>query len=223
MRDVNRPMRIADCGSTWTKILDLESDEFEIVATKELIRRPDAFFEVATGHSGRSRCNHYKNELIALAEGGLALVGDDDFSLIDVGGRDIKFVRFARRRVEKLDWNLACGSTTGATVELLGGYYDIDFDALEPSKQWFNVTCGVFGMERVLEAISTGTSPEESVAMFLHGVVRNVFDFAGRPERVHLSGGFCENRCFLETLERYCRIVPLGRMVPLEGLKGEIP
>jgi len=215
-------MRIADCGSTWTKILDLESNGLEIVTTKEMIRRDDAFFEVATGHSGRNRCNRYKNELIALAEGGLALVDDDDFSLIDVGGRDIKFVRFSGRTVAKLDWNLACGSTTGATVELLGGYYDIDFGALEPSERWFNVTCGVFGMERVLEAISTGTSPEESVAMFVHGVVRNVYDFAGRPDRIHLSGGFCENRCFLETLETYCTVAPLGRTVPLEGLKGEI-
>lgn len=214
--------RIADCGSTWTKILDLGSNELEIISTKELIRREDAFFEVATGHSGRSRCNRYKNELIALAEGGLALVGDDDFSLIDVGGRDIKFVRFAGRRVDKLDWNLACGSTTGATVELLGGYYDIDFGTLDPTEKWFNVTCGVFGMERVLESISTGTSPEESVAMFIHGVVRNVFDFAGRPERIHLSGGFCENRCFMGTLEGYCDVVPLGRAVPLEGLKGEV-
>ncbi|HER42830.1 MAG TPA: ATPase [Candidatus Eisenbacteria bacterium] len=215
-------MRIADCGSTWTKILDLGSNELEIVATKELVRRTDAFFEVATGHSGRSRCNRYKNELIALAEGGLALVEDGDFSLIDVGGRDIKFVRFFERRVDKLDWNLVCGSTTGATVELLGGYYGIDFESLEPSERWFNVTCGVFGMERVLESVSTGTPPQESIAMFVHGVVRNVFDFAGRPGRIHLSGGFCENRCFLETLKRYCDVVPLGRAVPLEGLKGEI-
>ena len=215
-------MRIADCGSTWTKILDLESNELEIVATKDLIKRADAFFEVATGHSGRSRCRKYKNELIALAEGGLELVDDEDFSLIDVGGRDIKFVRFVGRKVDKLDWNLACGSTTGATLELLGGYYDIDFDALEPEERWFNVTCGVFGMERVLEAISSGSSPEQSVAMFLHGIVRNVFDFAGRPQRMHLSGGFCENRCFLRTIENYCDVVALGRTVPLEGLKGEL-
>jgi len=214
-------MRIADCGSTWTKILDLESNELEIVATKEMIKRSDAFFDAATGHSGRSRCNWYKNELIALAEGGLALVDDDDFSLVDVGGRDIKFVRFSGRKVEKLDWNLACGSTTGATVELLGGYYDIDFGALEPSERWINVTCGVFGMERVLEAVSTGTSPGESIAMFIHGVVRNVYDFAGRPARLYLSGGFCGNRCFLETLKKYCSVVSLGRTVPLEGLKGE--
>lgn len=213
---------IADCGSTWTKILDLESDLLEIISTKELVKRTDAFFDVATGHSGRNRCSRYKNELIALAEGGLKLVGEDDFSLIDVGGRDIKFVRFAGRKIDKLDWNLACGSTTGATVELLGGYYDIDFGELEPADKWINVTCGVFGMERVLEHISTGTPPEESVAMFLHGVVRNVYDFAGRPRRLFLSGGFCENPCFLRTIEKYCNVESLGRTVPLEGLKGEI-
>jgi activator of 2-hydroxyglutaryl-CoA dehydratase len=214
--------RIADCGSTWTKILDLESDLLEIIPTKELVKRTDAFFEVATGHSGRSRCSKYKNELIALAEGGLKLVQEKDFSLIDVGGRDIKFVRFAGRKVDKLDWNLVCGSTTGATVELLGGYYDIDFESLEPADKWINVTCGVFGMERVLEYISTGTTPEESMAMFLHGVVRNVYNFAGRPERLFLSGGFCENPCFLRTIEKYCRVEALGRTLPLEGLKGEI-
>jgi activator of 2-hydroxyglutaryl-CoA dehydratase len=213
---------IADCGSTWTKILDLGTGALEIISTKELVRRADAFFDVATGHSGRNRCSKYKNELIALAEGGLRLVDEADFSLIDVGGRDIKFVRFAGRKVDKLDWNLSCGSTTGATVELLGGYYDIDFERLEPAEKWINVTCGVFGMERVLECISTGTTPEESVAMFLHGIVRNVYDFAGRPERLFLSGGFCENPCFLRTIDRYCRVTALGRTVPLEGLKGEM-
>jgi len=216
-------MRIADCGSTWTKILDLESGALEIITTKELVRRRDAFFEVATGHCGRGRCAIYRNELIALAEGGLALVGEDeDFSLVDVGGRDIKFVRLKGRKVEKLDWNLACGSTTGATLELLGNYYDIDFATLPPSDRWVNVTCGVFGMERVLEQISLGTSPEESVAMFLHGFVRNVIDFLGRPAHLYLSGGFCENPCFMRTAERYCRVTPLGRTVLLEGLKKGI-
>ncbi len=212
-------MKIADCGSTWTKILDLDTGALEIITTKDLVRRRGASFAMATGHCGRGRCSVYRNELIALAEGGLALVGDDDFSLVDVGGRDIKFVRLAGRKVDKLDWNLSCGSTTGATLELLGNYYDIDFKKLRPSEKWVNVTCGVFGMERVLEQISLGSSPEESVAMFLHGLVRNVIDFIGRPEHFYLSGGFCENPCFLETAARYCRVTPLGRAVLLEGLK----
>ncbi len=215
-------MLIADCGSTWTKILDTRSGELEIITTRELVRRGDLFFDAATGHSGRKRCRVYKNELIALAEGSLALVDEEDFSTVDVGGRDVKFVRFTGRRLDKLDWNLACGSSTGATVELLGKYYEVDFSTLGASEKWINVTCGVFGMEKVLEHVSTGTPPEEAVAMFIHGMVRNVYDFSGRPEHLYLSGGFCENRCFLETMEKYCEVTPLGRTVPLEGLKDGI-
>jgi activator of 2-hydroxyglutaryl-CoA dehydratase len=212
-------MLIADCGSTWTKILDTDSGELEIITTRELVGREDLYFEVATGHSGKNRCNIYRNELIALAEGSLALVEGQSFSIVDVGGRDVKFIRFAGRKVSKLDWNLACGSSTGATIELLGSYYDVDFTGLPATEKWINVTCGVFGMEKVLEHVSTGTKPDEAVAMFIHGMVRNVFDFSGRPEHLYLSGGFCENKCFLDTLEKYCGVSPLGRTVPLEGLK----
>ncbi|HUV36676.1 MAG TPA: ATPase [Patescibacteria group bacterium] len=212
-------MIIADCGTTWAKILDIDTETLEIVQTKELVKRPRVVFDVATGHSGRNRCREYRNELIALAEGGLSLVGESDFSIVDVGGRDIKYVQFENRKVKKLDWNLACGATTGATVELLGGYYEIDFNALPPAESWVAVTCGVFGMERVLEQVSTGVSPAESVAMFIHGIVRNVFDFVGRPSHLYLSGGFCDNSCFVGTITRYCSITPLGRTVPLEGLR----
>jgi activator of 2-hydroxyglutaryl-CoA dehydratase len=215
-------MLIADCGSTWTKIIDLDGGALEIITTKELVSRRDAFFDVATGHCARGRCRAFRNELIALAEGGLAMIDEPAFSLVDVGGRDIKFVRMRGGKVEKLDWNLACGSTTGATVELLGAYYDIDFDTLPPAERWVNVTCGVFGMERVLEQISLGTPPDESVAMFVHGVVRNVHLFAGKPSSLYLSGGFCENQCFVDTMRRYCAVRPLGRTVPLEGIKRMI-
>ncbi len=214
-------MIIADCGSSWAKILDTESGALEIVETKDLVSRKGLMFDIATGHSAKRLCRVFKNELIALAEGGLAVVKDDDFSLIDVGSRDIKFVRFEGRKVRKLDWNLACGSTTGATVELLGFYYGIDFKSLPPAADWINVTCGVFGMERILEQVSAGIPPGESVAMFIHGLVRNVFNFAGRPEHLYLSGGFCENPCFMDSIEKYCSVTALGRTVPLEGLKIE--
>jgi hypothetical protein len=96
-------MKIADCGSTYSKILDLESGALEIVSTKELVRRKSERYDAATGHCARGRCAVYRNELIALAEGGLSLVAEADFSLVDVGGRDIKFVRFRDRKIEKLD------------------------------------------------------------------------------------------------------------------------
>lgn len=215
-------MKLADCGSTWTKIYDTESDFLEIMQTREMVRRDFPPFKIATGHSGKNRCVRFKNELMALAEGSLALVESDDFSVVDVGGRDVKYVSFRRRKVDKIDWNLACGSTTGATIELLGDYYEIDFSSLEPSAEWINVTCGVFGMEKVLEQVSMGRPAEESVARFIHGMVRNVFDFVGRPSRIYLSGGFCDNSCFLMTMNAYCEVIPLGRAVLVEGLKPEI-
>ena len=212
-------MLIADCGSTWSKIFDSNSKSLNVLATKDLIREKDLVFDVATGHCAKKRCRRYVNELIALSEGGLSLIEEDDFSLVDVGSRDIKFVRFKSRKLDKLDWNLACGSTTGATVELLAKYYEVDFSHLPPSDKWVNVTCGVFGMERVLEQIAMGKTPEESISMFIHGMVRNVFDFIGRPAKVYLSGGFCENRTFLETFKIYADVIPLGRAVLIEGLK----
>lgn len=215
-------MRIADCGSTWSKILDLESEELKIIATGDLPCRNKIVFDVATGHSARGRCGVFRNELISLAEGGLAKIEEEDFSLVDIGSRDIKYVRFRGRKVQKLDWNLSCGSTTGATIELLGNYYGIDFDNIEPSDKWVNVACGVFGMERVLESVSMGTPPGESVAMFIHGLIRNVYNFVGRPSHIYLSGGFCENACFMKTMKKYCSVTPMGRTVPLEGIKSYI-
>ncbi len=215
-------LKIADCGSTWSKILDLEREELEIVATADLPPRDQNMFHVATGHSARGRCRVFRNELIALAEGGLARIDQPDFSLVDIGSRDIKYVRFKDRKVDKLDWNLSCGSTTGATIELMGKYYGLDFDSMEPSPDWVNVACGVFGMERVLESVSMGTPPGESVAMFIHGLIRNVYNFAGRPSHIYLSGGFCENGCFTGTMERYCRVTLMGRTVPLEGIRQYI-
>ncbi|MBN2184014.1 MAG: ATPase [Candidatus Krumholzibacteriota bacterium] len=212
-------MLIGDCGSTWTKMLDTESGEFEIIQTRELVRRREIFFDAATGHSAKKRCRIFRNELISLAQGALSLVEEEDFSVVDAGGRDIKYVEFEKRKIKKLDWNLTCGSSTGTTIELLGNYYEVDFKTLRPSEKWINVTCGVFGMEKVLEHVSTGTEAEEAVAMFLHGMVRNVYDFTGRPDKLYLSGGFCENNCFLKTFESYCIVIPLGRMVPLEGLR----
>ena len=213
-------MLIGDCGSTWTKMLDTESGEFEIIQTRDMVRRKDLIFDTATGHSAKKRCRVFRNELISLARGALSLVKEGDFSIVDAGGRDVKYVEFEKRKIKKLDWNLTCGSSTGTTIELLGNYYEVDFKTLPPSEKWINVTCGVFGMEKVLEHVSTGTEAEEAVAMFLHGMVRNVYDFTGRPDKLYLSGGFCENNCFLKTFESYCTVIPLGRMVPLEGLRA---
>lgn len=209
---------IADCGSSWSKIKDLSDGKVIILPTEQVLRERDLQFEVATGHLGRDRALRYENELIALAQGSLKLVPEDDFTVVDIGSRDTKFVRFHGRKVRKLDWNQACGATTGFTLELLGNYYSIDFGRLPASEEKIPVTCGVFAMEKIFDSIIHGESTERALAAFVHGIAFNAYNFAQRPDRLYVSGGLCANRCFLDSLTRYCEVVPLGRNVLLEGL-----
>jgi activator of 2-hydroxyglutaryl-CoA dehydratase len=209
---------IADCGSIWTKLRDLETGETRILPTREMLRDESLRFEVATGHLGRRRAERFENELVALAQGALKLVPDDDFIVVDVGARDTKYCRFRGRRLDRLDWNQSCGANTGFTLELLARYYDVDFGCLPVAEHPIAVTCGVLGMEKIFDAVIHGDTPETAIAQFVGGLALNVFSFAGRPECMHLSGGLCLNGCFVASLERYCAVAPLGRMVLLEGL-----
>ena len=93
-------MLIGDCGSTWTKMLDTESGEFEIIQTRDMVRRKDLIFDTATGHSAKKRCRVFRNELISLARGALSLVKEGDFSIVDAGGRDVKYVEFEKRKIK---------------------------------------------------------------------------------------------------------------------------
>ncbi len=212
------PTIIADCGSSWSKIRNLDVNEVLIVPTRQVLADESIRFDVATGHLARSRTDRYENELVALAQGSLKLVQEDDFTVVDIGSRDTKFVRFTNRKLDKLDWNQACGATTGFTLELLGKYYDVDYGKLPVSDQRLPVTCGVFAIERIFDSIIQGDSAQEALAAFVHGVAFNVHTFAQKPDRLYVSGGLCANRCFLDSLWKYCEVIPLGREVLLEGL-----
>ena len=74
-------------------------------------------------------------------------------------------------------------------------------------------------MEKIMDSISSGIKPEEAISKFVHGLAYNAWNFSKRPEKLYLSGGFCENKCFVDSLRNYCDIVPLGRFVLCEGLK----
>ena len=209
---------IADCGSSWSKIRNLADGEVAILPTRQVLRDQTLRFEVATGHLGRDRALRYENELIALAQGSLKLVPEHDFTVVDIGSRDTKFVSFHGRKLRKLDWNQKCGASTGFTLELLAEYYDIDFNKLPVTDERIPVTCGIFAIEGIFETIIRGESVEKALAAFIHGIAFNVYNFVQRPDMLYVSGGMCANRCFLDSLGRYCEVVPLGRNVLLEGL-----
>ena len=211
--------RLADFGTTWTKLLDTEAGERRVLATKDARTLQ---VDLATGHNARGRAPRHINELIALAQGGRRLIEEPEFLLLDIGSRDVKYVGMRDRELTRMDWTATCGSLTGFTLELLGSYYGLDYDQVEPSAHSVPVTCGVLGMEQLFELVSQGVSEAEAVARFARGIAHNAYRFIDEPPRFHLSGGMCQNPLFLRSFPAGVEVVPLGRFVLVEGLLEEM-
>lgn len=213
-------MLIADFGTSYVKLLDTAKGGGQpmVIATREFKRGRRV--DIATGHNGRSYADYYVNELTALARGGEMLIRDDSYTLLDCGSRDIKFVRYENGQVKDMGWNAECGASMGFTIELLEKYYDLDFSSLDVPPSSFSVTCGVLGMSHIFDAVISGQSESQAVARFVKGIALNAFNFAGKPQKLYLSGGLCANPLFIRSFP--CELLPLGRFVLLEGLKASL-
>ena len=69
-----------------------------------------------------------------------------------------------------------------------------------------------------MDDIAKGIDANVAISKFIHGLAYNAWNFAKNPEKLCISGGFCDNPCFIESLKQYCEVVPLGRFVLVEGL-----
>jgi len=213
-------MLLADFGTSYCKFLDTSSDAgYRLVPTREIDRK-SMQIDIGTGHNGKRYSTTYINELTALARGGEQLIDDTDFTLLDCGSRDIKYVEYGGGKINDMGWNAECGASMGFTIELLERYYHIDFSHLSVPKKSFSVTCGVLGMSHIFDAVVNGESETEAVTRFVKGIAVNAYNFAGKPEKMYLSGGLCDNPLFVASFP--CRLIPLGRFVLLEGLKQSI-
>ncbi|WP_417911456.1 ATPase [Candidatus Electronema sp. TJ] len=209
-------MLLADFGTSYCKLLDTERDVApRIIPARELPR--DFQADIGTGHNAKRRSKATINELTALAQGGRRMIAESDFTLLDCGSRDIKFVHFQDGETADMGWNAECGASMGFTIELLAQYYRLDYAAVPAPESGFSVTCGVLGLSSIFDAVAAGSSEAEATAKFVRGIARNAFRFAGSPERLHLSGGLCDNPLFIACFP--CEIVPMGRFVLLEGLR----
>ncbi|CAK8722126.1 MAG: hypothetical protein CDV28_1495 [Candidatus Electronema aureum] len=209
-------MLLADFGTSYCKLLDTAQNAGpQIIPARELPR--DFQADIGTGHNAKRRSTSTVNELTALARGGRRMIAESDFTLLDCGSRDIKFVRFKNGEMADMGWNAECGASMGFTIELLAQYYRLDYAAVPVPESGFSVTCGVLGLSSIFDAVASGSSELEAAAKFVRGIARNAFRFAGSPEKLYLSGGLCENPLFVACFP--CEIIPLGRFVLLEGLK----
>ncbi len=212
-------MLLADMGTQYTKIFHSDTGEYSVIKSVDWPVGLEA--DMACGHNCKHRTKSEVNELVAMAKGASVLIQEKSFVVIDVGSRDIKSVTFKNGEYLGCDWNYMCGAMAGFTVELLGSYFNIDYNDMAVAQEHLPITCGVLGMGELFDKISDGLHPERAVAMFVKGLAKNIYNFAGRTERIYLSGGLCENRLFVDSFP--CDVVLLGRYVQIEGLKCYLP
>ncbi len=227
---------VLDAGTTWSKIVEVTSSSLMQKYNQYLIKSENCYkyyvmpssmlkdidfkFDKATGHMSFSMLNEkkdYENEVIALVQGFRKHV-EDDAIILDMGSRDSKWAQFKNGAFKDLDWNSSCSSSTGATIEMLLKFYNVDVKKLQVSDEKYVITCGIFGLEKIMDDIAKGSNPESAISKFIHGIAFNAWNFAKKPSKIYLSGGFCENKCFVDSLKKYCEVVPLGRFLLCEGL-----
>lgn len=215
-----------DAGTTYSKIISEEKlfdEKFFVksldgknyyILPSNIIKEQNIIPTRSCGHMADAS----ENEIIALASGAKKYEIDLNATVLDLGSRDAKWISFKEGKFHDMDWNTSCASSTGATVEMLLKFYDTKPEDLKFNSEKFAVTCGIFGMEKIMDSISAGEKPSDAISKFVHGIAYNAWSFAKRPEKVYLSGGFCENKCFLDSLSVYSEVVSLGRFVLCEGL-----
>lgn len=218
--------KIIECGSEASAIKSLckrcklvkktETKNYYVVPSKE-VKNLNISFEKTCGHMGKDDKNH-ENEIIALANGAKKLNIEENATILDMGSRDAKWIRFKSGKFQDMDWNTSCASSTGATVEMLMKFYGVKSSQLRFTNEKFVVTCGIFGLEKIMDDISKGSDTADAISKFVHGIAYNAWSFAKKPQKIYLSGGFCNNKCFVSSLEKYCNVELLGRFVLCEGL-----
>ena len=226
-------MIAADSGTTYTKIISTQKaipvlseflveekkDKFYYVIPSSKIREIIEKNKITINKSCGHMSNSTENEIIALANGFRKSEYDWKNSLIlDLGSRDAKWVRFKNGKFKDMDWNTSCASSTGATIEMLLKFYGVNASDLIFNSEKYTVNCGIFGFEKIMDDISNGTSSDVAISKFIHGIAFNAWNFSKKPEKLYLSGGFCNNKCFVESLKQYCEVELTGRFVLCEGL-----
>ncbi len=229
-----------DAGTTYSKILEVSFGvKTEITGGADVLKKYSVIktsdlsdlninFEISTGHSsGFIKSKKYENEAVALSFGAKNITGNNpDSVILDLGSRDAKWVKFKSGKFFDMDWNTNCASSTGATIEMLLKFYNVAPSSLVSTSEKYPVTCGVFGLEKIMDDISAGIEPRFAISKFITGVAFNAYNFTKKPDKIYLSGGFCENKCFVDSLKYFTNVILTGRYLLVDGLfniyKGQI-
>lgn len=164
---------------------------------------------VSTGY-GRNNTdiNMFKpvNEIKAHVYGALFQTGLKDFTLLDIGGQDVKVVKVEKGIITDLELNEKCAASCGRYLENMAGVLEIPLEEMARYHEnpiELNSTCSVFSESELIGKIAEGVKIEQlcsGVNYSLYKRLRPILTkFRGR--RLVLSGGVAHNQALVRYLK----------------------
>lgn len=149
-------------------------------------------------------------EITCHARGAYVLFGEECMNIVDIGGQDTKVISCCNGRVEEFFMNDKCSAGTGKFLEIMANRLQLPLEKLdevaEKRTEMLTISsmCTVFAESEIVALIGKGTSKENISWGVLNSVVRKVRQeyskLSDGNRVVHLTGGLCENRYFMDML-----------------------
>lgn len=166
---------------------------------------------VATGY-GRvavSWADRVVTEITCHARGAWFLF-EEEGTVIDIGGQDIKVISVKEGKVIDFLMNDKCSAGTGKFLEIMANRLNVNHDELSDLAQKGRPTtitsmCTVFAESEVVSLIGKGTPRADIAYGVIESIVARVAGMATRTpsERFFLTGGLCDNQYVVERLQSH--------------------
>lgn len=156
-------------------------------------------------------------EIQAHVKGAVYQTGQQDFTLLDIGGQDTKVVKVRAGRVEDFMTNDRCAASSGRYLENMASILDLSLEELsrydrDPAE--LNSTCAIFGETEIIAKIVEGCSISSLAAGVNYTLYRRCAAMLDRLNSniIIMAGGVAKNRALGSIIAREtgCKIIGLG-------------
>ncbi|MGL6099776.1 MAG: acyl-CoA dehydratase activase [Fusobacteriaceae bacterium] len=147
-------------------------------------------------------------EITCHSKGVQFLTGEENLTVIDVGGQDTKVIEINNGNVENFIMNDKCSAGTGRFIEIMANSLGITLDNLydlakKGQKVEISSMCTVFAESEVVSLMGKGTSKENIANGIIASVIEKVSGLSNRVKespKYFLSGGLSSSPYFISQL-----------------------
>ncbi len=138
-------------------------------------------------------------EIKAHVYGAMYQTGLKDFTLLDIGGQDVKVVKVEKGLVTDLELNEKCAASCGRYLENMASVLEVSIEDLSQhyeSPIQLNSTCSVFSESELIGKIAEGTEIRQLCAGVNYSLYKRLNPLLSRFKgcKLVLSGGVAKNR-----------------------------